>query len=201
MYHSSFIETRAILNYLSLFSFRTSSTARKQNLFMCKQTFCINCNTFTIVSSVINFSSLEQQVLLILRWNWWQRRLRPHALPSHFGTRTTATSLDTQLYSPHTSGHGKLSPNILILIRIPLNRYLNKIQWANNLTNDDGTTPSPNCQPSTHRHPTTRLRTLGQAAEKNLAMTYWHGINWPETHNKQNCCQNNNFPLKIEDNF
>ncbi len=54
-----------------------------------------------IVSSVINLSSLEQQVLLILHWNWWQRWLRPHTLPSYFRTRTTATSKDTALLSSH----------------------------------------------------------------------------------------------------
>jgi len=40
-------------------------------------------------------------------------------------------------------------------------------------------------QRSTHRHPTTRPRTLRQAAGKNFAMTYRHGVSKPETHNKQ----------------
>jgi hypothetical protein len=52
-----------------------------------------------------------------------------------------------------------------------------------------------------HRHPTTRQRTLGQAAEKNLAMMYRHGDSWPETHNKQILRQNNGFSLKSEDYF
>ncbi len=56
----------------------------------------------------------------------------------------------------------------------PMKSILAKLRRTENLT------------VCTHRHPTTRLRTPGQAAGNNLAMTYWHGISWPETHNKQN---------------
>ncbi len=54
----------SILN-LSLFSFALPCPSVNKT---CQQIFRINCNTFAIVSSVINLSSLEQQVLLILHW-------------------------------------------------------------------------------------------------------------------------------------
>jgi len=47
-----------------------------------------------------------------------------------------------------------------------------------------------------HRHPTTRLRTLSQAAEKIFVNVYRHGVIWPETHKKQSFCQNNTISLK-----
>jgi len=50
-------------------------------------------------------------------------------------------------------------------------------------------------QRSTHRHPTTRPRTLRQAAGKIFVNVYRHGISWPETHNKQDLHQNNTFSL------
>ncbi len=71
LYHSSFIETRAILFLFSTYPYFPFALPRLPVNKTCKQSFCINCNTFAIVSSVINLSSLEQQVLLILHWNMW----------------------------------------------------------------------------------------------------------------------------------
>ncbi len=67
VYHSSFIKTRAILFLFSTYPYFSFALPCPPVNKTCKQSFRINCNTFAIVSSVISLSSLEQQVLLILR--------------------------------------------------------------------------------------------------------------------------------------
>ncbi len=62
-----FNETHAILFLFSTYPYFPFALPHLPVNKTCKQSFRINCNTFAVVSSVINLSSLEQQVLLILR--------------------------------------------------------------------------------------------------------------------------------------